>query len=122
MEADNVSNINNQHEIESLKSHNLCQTYMDFIPLFLEAGNYIPCLILSDRALTCMIRALSLQDHDSLFPPQVLTLKGLILLLSTEGTSEIDIALFVSSIHFCTSHRLHFIPLYENNAALRSDS
>lgn len=99
-----MSNMNNQHEIESLNSHKLCQTYMDFIPLLLDEGNTVPCLILSDRALTYMIRALALQEHNSLFPPQVLTLEELILLLSTEGTSELDLALFVSSIHFFVHH------------------
>lgn len=80
--------------------HTHPQTYMNLTTMFLNHCLPKPCLILCDWALESMLKAIYVQERESIFSPFILTFEDLLDLLRYESGVDIEALCLVQSIKF----------------------
>ncbi len=83
--------------------HTLSQYHMKLARILHKHNQLQCCIILSDWALTSMLKALYMKENNSLFPPGFLSMTDLLQLLHTETNPGLDVVVFIGTTQFLSS-------------------
>lgn len=86
-----------------LKLQNLSQIYMNSAARYIHPSSAHVCILLSDRALEYMLKALYMKVNNSMSPPHSLSLNDVIQLTVHESVPDLDTVMFIHTIHFLSS-------------------
>lgn len=82
------------------KLQRLSETYMKCARRFMRPASAHICVILCDRALECMLKAIYMKQHHGNLPPPTLTFPDVTQLAGDDPAQELELAMFVHAIHF----------------------
>ncbi|MDP4099125.1 HEPN domain-containing protein [Paenibacillus sp. P96] len=88
---------------EILYFHNAAHYHLKLALIFLDRNQLDPVVILCDRALTSMLKALYIQENNTLSPPSTFSMEELLYLLHTEADPALDVVIFIGTIQYLTS-------------------
>ncbi len=83
--------------------HTLSQYHMKLAQILYKHNQLQCCIILCDRALTSMVKALYMKETNSIFPPGLLSMADLLHLLHTDTNPGLDIVVFIGTTQFLSS-------------------
>ena len=83
-----------------LKLQNLSQIYMNSAARYIHPSSAHVCILLSDRALEYMLKALYMKKNNCMFPPPSFTLQDVIQLTEQDSVPDLDRVMFMHTIHF----------------------
>lgn len=83
--------------------HTLAQYHMKLAQILYKHNQLQCCIILCDRALTSMLKALYMKETNSIFPPRLLSMADLLHLLHTETNPGLDVVVFIGTTQFLSS-------------------
>ncbi|TKH42884.1 hypothetical protein C1I60_15185 [Paenibacillus terrae] len=93
-----------QHVYHSITDfHTLAQYHMKLAKILQKHNQLQCCIILCDWALTSMLKALYMKEHNRLFPPKFLSMTDLLNLLHTETNPGLDVVVFIGTTQFLSS-------------------
>lgn len=85
------------------KLQHLSQTYMNSAARYIDPSSAQICIILSERALEYMLKALYMKANHHILPPHALSLHDLVQLTAKDSIPDLDTVMLLYSIHFLAS-------------------
>lgn len=86
--------------ISMIKMQHLAQIHMNSAARMMHPTSAHICILFSDRALEYMLKALYMQENNSMFPPPSFSLQDVIQLTAQDSVPDLDRVMFMHTIHF----------------------
>ncbi|MFB5267602.1 hypothetical protein ACE41H_12535 [Paenibacillus enshidis] len=105
-QQDNLEIISERQYLYDLSHelHNLAHYHMKLSLIFCDHNQPLSSLILCDWALTAMLKALYIKEHNKPFPERFFSMVELLHLLHTESAPSLDVVIFIGTIQFLASN------------------
>ena len=88
------------YQREALYQHKLAYYHMKLALIFQDKNQPEVVIILCDRALTSMLKAIYIKTNQTLFPPKYITMADQLYLLHSETVPALDVVIFIGTIQY----------------------
>jgi hypothetical protein len=88
------------YQREALYQHKLAYYHMKLALILQDKNQPEVVIILCDRALTSMLKAIYIKTNQTLFPPKYITMADQLYLLHSETVPALDVVIFIGTIQF----------------------
>ncbi|MFB4330206.1 hypothetical protein [Paenibacillus sp. CR_12] len=88
------------HSKSMIKMQHYVQIYMNSAAQLMHPISAHVCILFSDRALGCMLRALYMKENNCMFSPPYFSLQDVIQLTGQNSIPDLDKVMFIHTLNF----------------------
>lgn len=88
------------HSKSTIKMQHFVQIYMNSAAQMMQPITAHVCILFSDRALGCMLKALYMKENNCMFAPSSFSLQDIIQLTGQNSIPDLDQVMFIHTLNF----------------------